>query len=104
MYEDGCFADGILMFMPLDQYVESEHIPVISRSQFLSAGLSCDDYVEEFSCETRYYRKNGDKLERLRKKDLQLTDLPEGTYLIALVCSASHGDEYYSFCYLFWVE
>ena len=92
------------MFMPLDQYVEFEHIPVISRGQFLSADLSYDDYVEDFSCETRYYRKTGDGLERLKSKNLVLTDLPEGTYLIGLFCSASHGDEYYSFCYLFWVE
>ncbi len=103
-HENGIIADGMLMFVPLKEYVIWRPIPVVSREQFLSAVVSYDSYVESFSCNTVIYRKSGDDLEAVEDDKLSLEDLPEDTYLAVLSCSASHRGEAYRFDYLFWIQ
>lgn len=102
-HENGIMADGALMFMPLDEYVRWQEIPSVSRNQFLSASLTFDTYVDSFSCSTAIYRKADGGLEWLKDAG-SLYDLPEGTYLICLTCSAAHQGVAYKFCYLMWVD
>ena len=102
--EHGIMADGFLMFMPLETYVEREQIPVISRGQFLSARITFDVYVESFSCSTDFYRKTEAGLEGLGSIDLSVSDLPDGPFLVKMDCNAVHHGEAFRFFYLFWVE
>ncbi len=97
-------ADGFLMFGSLETYVKRTQIPVISRDQFLSSELTYDSYVTRFSHSTDFYLKTEEGLERLGDKTDELSDLPEGTYLIVMDCSAAHDSEYYRFCYLLWLN
>ncbi len=103
-HEHGIMADGFLMFMPLETYVEREQIPVISRGQFLSARITFDVYVESFSCSTDFYRKTEAGLEGLGSIDLSVSDLPDGPFLVKMDCNAVHHGEAFRFFYLFWVE
>ena len=103
-HENGIMADGFLMFMPLEEYVEWEKIPAISRNQFLSARLSVDTYVESFSCNTAFYLKTENGLNRIEDKTASLSDLPDGTYLVRMDCNAAHKGVAYRFYYLFWVN
>ena len=103
-HENGIIADGILMFTPLNAYVEREEIPSVSRGQFLSMKIRFDAYVESFSSKTQFYRKTEDDFLRVEGDDLTLSDLPDGTYLVSILCHAAHAGKAYSFCYLFWVE
>ena len=101
--ENGILADGELMFESLENYVKRMEIPVISRDQFLSADLTYDAYITQISCSTYFYLNTDDGLRQLGDKNAELSELPEGTYLIRMDCSAKHNEEYYYFCYLFWV-
>ena len=103
-HENGIMADGFLMFVPLEEYVEKEQIPVISRGQFLSARITFDVYVESFSCSTDFFRKTEAGLERLGSIDLSVSDLSDAPYLVKMDCSAVHHGEAFRFFYLFWVE
>lgn len=102
-HENGVMADGILMFTPLEKYVEWEQIQVISRDQFLSAKLTVDAYVDSLSYRTDFYLKTENGLEPVGG-NTSLSELPEGTYLIRMDCSAAHNGVAYRFFYLFWVN
>ncbi len=97
-------ADGILMFAPLEEYVNHEPIDTISRDQFLTAKLSIDNYVESVSLQTAYFRRTEDGLESLKSVDVPSTSLPEKTYLIRMDIAASGQGNAVRFYYLFWLK
>ena len=98
-------ADGILMFMPLEEYVNTEQIDVISREQLLTAELTVDGWIESFSFQTDYLRNTEDGFEKLKSDDVPLTDVPDRTYLIRMdISAAGQGNNAIRFYYLFWLQ
>ena len=97
--------DGLLMFMPLKEYVDSQQIDVISREQFLTAELTVDGWIKSLSFNTAYFRKTEDGFEGLKSDDVPLTDVPDHTYLIRMDISATgEGNNAIRFDYLFWLR
>ena len=97
-------ADGILHFMPLEEFVEHEQLEVIGRDQFLTMEITHDNYVDDFSCKTYLYQRTENGLALLKSTDLPKGNLPKNTYLGQIDCMAGHQEEYYRFYCLFWLE
>ena len=100
-HENGIFADGILHFMPLFQFIEREYEPLtvtvtgdsVYRVEYDSR------FFDTFSDSVSFYEPSEDdfvRMDSVEGNPVSLAALPPGDYLMAVNISGTKGDEYYS--------
>lgn len=98
------FADGLLHFMPLSQYVKNRDIPeAISLDGFEYRVTSVDD-TQSVSSNLSVFRQNDDELQRLEEKPEYWDELEPGRYLFSIIVHSSGNDSSAESVSLLWVN
>ena len=96
-HEHGRLADGLLMFVPLEEFLaaEPERIPAFPVTEDFACRVIATGYAAAFQYERSLYRQTPDGLTELDAAALSPHDLEPGAYLLRLRCRAERGAEYF---------
>lgn len=100
----GMYADGILAFVSLETFVQSEEIPTVRLSEDFDIRIAEPTDVDSYACAYKIYRMTEAGLEECPELEPVWQALDEGLYLITIPHSLSRGEDYYSGMCILWLE
>lgn len=83
-HEGGVLADGALVFVPLQVYLQMHPAPAISLAEEPRFRVCMDPSVSRCTVTRQLYAVSGQELLRLEMPEHPLVQLPEGAYLLAI--------------------
>ena len=85
-HENGRLADGILMFMPLEEFLRQREIPSVTYSAQFAYRVTCTPFVTSCSVDMTLHRKTEAGL--VEVGNASLSALEPGVYLLSLNIAA----------------
>lgn len=100
-HEGGIYADGLLHFMPLEEFIEHVYTPpvVIVTSAPVFQINNDAWFYDDFNYTVTYYKYTENNLVFINSDDgnpVELESLSPGSYLMEIKIHATKGAEYYS--------
>ena len=96
-------ADGMLMFMPLDWYLQAYPAPETAQIADFDYRITIDSYIDAYQWDWRLFRETESELDRM--DDVEgFKSLEAGRYLLEINYSASHKGEGYSGASFIWLN
>lgn len=105
-HENGRLADGLLMFIPLADFLAAEHvdIPVFRLTEDFAYCITTTDHMSSFSCHRTLLLKTEEGYLPLETDELSAEALAPGTYLLLISCDAARGEEYFAGYGMLWLD
>ena len=103
-HENGCLADGVLFFMPLDEFVERYEIPSFVYAEDFAYRITCPPFVTTYSIRWGILRQTPVGLTPEGTSFDKLSELEAGRYLLNMYISAEGVSGSCSNQCLFWLD
>lgn len=98
------FTDGLLHFMPLNEYVKGRDIPEAASPEGFEYQVMRGESSEPVSSTLTVLRQDGDSLQRIEELPERWEDLEPGRYLFSITYTISSDESGGCYTSLLWVN
>ncbi|MBE5809697.1 MAG: hypothetical protein E7318_02055 [Clostridiales bacterium] len=102
-HENGILADGILMFLPLETYLEQHPLPTFAYTNTFNYRITCSPFVTSYKVSWTILRQSAEGLTPVADAFSALSELEAGIYLMRMQVAAEGHSGSCSNEYMFWL-